>query len=82
MPGVNWHKGESKRFVSVFSGKHTSMMDLCKEPFFAIITMPFKRVVMDVTPCVDHQESDYAQARSTKQAARDQTKCDVADATL
>jgi len=40
--GVNSHKGESKRFVSVFSGKHTSIMDLCKEPLFATIAIPFK----------------------------------------
>jgi hypothetical protein len=42
MQGVNCHKGESKRFVSVFSGKHTSIMDLCKEPLFAKIAIPFK----------------------------------------
>jgi hypothetical protein len=40
--GVNSHKGESKRFVSVFSGKHTILMALCKEPLFATIAIPFK----------------------------------------
>jgi hypothetical protein len=49
--GVNSHKGESKRFVSVFSGKHTILMALCKEPLFAKLSMPFKNVFMDGTPC-------------------------------
>jgi hypothetical protein len=47
--GVNSHKGESKRFVSVFSGKHTILMDLCKEPLFARISMPFSSRVTTVT---------------------------------
>ncbi len=47
--GVNSHKGESKRFVSVLSGKHTILMALCKEPLFARISMPFSSMVTAVT---------------------------------
>jgi hypothetical protein len=49
--GVNSYKEEPERFVSVFSGKHTILMALCKEPLFATVTMPFKNVLRDGTPC-------------------------------
>src|SRR5262249_29251239 len=49
VPGVNSHKGESKPFVSVFSGKHTILMALCTEPLFARISMPFSSMVTAVT---------------------------------
>lgn len=57
------------RFVSIVSGKHTILMDLCKEPLFAKLSMPFKKRVMERT--ADQEEQDHVQACPIDQAARD-----------
>src|SRR5437762_13664907 len=36
--------------------KHNIIVDLCKGPLFAKLSMPFTSVVTDGTPCIDHQE--------------------------
>jgi hypothetical protein len=55
--------------------EYSMIMDLLKEPLYAIFSMPFINTIVRVTSCNYHQESDDVQTRCTNSSARDHAGC-------